>query len=188
MSSSDRKVTLIFDEMAIKWSSDIQYSKRDSIQWLEDYRLKGRSRFVANNARVFLARGLFTKWKQPFAFFFTSSTLKDIMLKNIIVQAITELFSLQVVGCRRFQLPFLLPQWKQNICPLWPLSTVEKHSQQSKKEWPKVWWEAGLLEVCGGILWARLQVSSKLWVKLATKLTKRHVELPHLQRSVLRKK
>ncbi|GFO39838.1 THAP domain-containing protein 9 [Plakobranchus ocellatus] len=86
----DKECTLIFDKMPIKEA--IVYNVRDDeIMGIEDYRKRGRTRFVANHALVFTARGLTSNWKQPFGFFFSSGTVKDTLLKDLLLFAILEL-------------------------------------------------------------------------------------------------
>ncbi|GFO36621.1 THAP domain-containing protein [Plakobranchus ocellatus] len=57
----------------------------------EDYAHLGRSRYIANHACVFMARGLTANWKQPLGFVFSSGTVKDVSLKQLILIAIIEL-------------------------------------------------------------------------------------------------
>ncbi|GFN89954.1 THAP domain-containing protein [Plakobranchus ocellatus] len=82
--------TLVFDEMSIKEA--LCYDpKHDVVRRFEDYAHLGRSRYIANQAGVFMARGLTANWKQPFGFVFSSGTVKDVLFKQLILSAITEL-------------------------------------------------------------------------------------------------
>ncbi|GFO46695.1 transposable element p transposase [Plakobranchus ocellatus] len=65
--------------------------KHDVVRGFEDYAHLGGSRYIANHACVFMAQGLAAIWKQPFGFVFSSGTVKDVLLKQLILIAITEL-------------------------------------------------------------------------------------------------
>lgn len=59
----------------------------DQIVGLEDFGISlGRSRRVANQALVFMVRGLTTKWKQPIAYFLTCDAGKSISKFNYYVE------------------------------------------------------------------------------------------------------
>lgn len=68
MSERAKYCTLVFDEVSIKeW---LQYDiSRDRIAGMEDFGGTGRTKHIANHASVFMVRGLFESWKQPFGFF-----------------------------------------------------------------------------------------------------------------------
>ncbi|GFO24972.1 THAP domain-containing protein 9 [Plakobranchus ocellatus] len=80
MTPDEKLCTLVFDEMSIKEA--VCYDpKQDVVRGFEDYAHLGRSRYIANHACVFMARGLAANWKQPFGFVFSSGTVKDVLLK-----------------------------------------------------------------------------------------------------------
>ncbi|GFO13507.1 THAP domain-containing protein 9 [Plakobranchus ocellatus] len=86
----EKLCTLVFDGMSIKEA--VCYDpKHDVVRGFEDYAHLGRSRYIANHACAFMARGLTANWKQPFRFVFSSGTVKDVLLKQLIFIAITEL-------------------------------------------------------------------------------------------------
>jgi hypothetical protein len=67
----DRVCALIFDEVSIK--SSLSYAAGpDHVEGLEDFGpVLGRSKKIANQALVFMVRGLKQKWKQPIAYYFS---------------------------------------------------------------------------------------------------------------------
>ena len=68
MDPKDRCVSLIFDEMALK-SALVYNNGLDIIEGFEDLGELGSSHFVADHALAFMVQGLYTKWKQPLAYF-----------------------------------------------------------------------------------------------------------------------
>ncbi|GFO15085.1 THAP domain-containing protein [Plakobranchus ocellatus] len=71
MTSNEKLCTFVFDEMSIKEAACYD-PKHDLVQGFEDYAHLGRSRYKANHACVFMARGLTANWKQPFGSVFSS--------------------------------------------------------------------------------------------------------------------
>ena len=76
MDPKDRCVSLIFDEMALK-SALVYNNGLDIIEGFEDLGELGSSHFVADHALAFMVRGLYTKWKQPLAYFLTAEQLEQ---------------------------------------------------------------------------------------------------------------
>ncbi|GFO49709.1 transposable element p transposase [Plakobranchus ocellatus] len=90
MTPNEKLCTLVFDEMSIKEA--VCYDpKHDVVRGFEHYAHLGRSRYIANHTCVFMARRLTANWKQPFGFVFSSGAVKDVLLKQLILIAITEL-------------------------------------------------------------------------------------------------
>lgn len=89
MEEIDRTCVLMFDEMSLH--QHFEYSSRsDSISGFEDLGHLGRSSKVANHALVFMAKGLYKKWKQPVAFYFTTGNLNSDKLVNILQSVLEE--------------------------------------------------------------------------------------------------
>jgi len=81
---------LVLDEMAIKES--VTYNcETDSIEGLEDFGRHGSTKYVANHALVFMARGLTTHWKQAVGYYLSSGPIKSEVLKSLILDAIDNL-------------------------------------------------------------------------------------------------
>lgn len=92
--SSDYKgkaCTVCFDEMYIK--EFIEYSKEfDFIEGLEDLGHYGRTNKSANCVLVFMARGIYSPWKFPIAYFLAHSGVNKTILKNLIIDVLQKLF------------------------------------------------------------------------------------------------
>ena len=82
MNEKDRCVALVFDEMVLK-SSLVYNHGLDKVEGFEDLGDFGSSHFVADHALVFMVWGLFSKWKQPLAYFLTASTVKPDQLQKL---------------------------------------------------------------------------------------------------------
>ena len=82
MDPKDRCVALIFDEVTLK-SALVYNDGLDMIEGFEDLGELGTSHYVADHALVFMVRGLYSKWKQPLAYFLTASTVRGEMLQTL---------------------------------------------------------------------------------------------------------
>jgi hypothetical protein len=90
MTESERVCALVFDEISLKTS--VSYDcKADCIVGYENFGQLGSTGKLANHALVLMARGLLTKWKQPLAYFQVSNTTSADLLKRIIEQCIGKL-------------------------------------------------------------------------------------------------
>lgn len=90
MDYTDRNVSLVFDEMAIK--SALVYNKGlDMIEGFENLGELGTTKYIADHALVYMVRGLYKKWKQPLAYFLTSGTVKGKALQLLTKQCIDKL-------------------------------------------------------------------------------------------------
>ncbi|GFN85680.1 transposable element p transposase [Plakobranchus ocellatus] len=71
--------------------------ERDYEEGLEYFgMICGRTEKPANHATVFIARGLISKWKQPFGYFLSHSTIKPMILHRVLMAAIEKLKSLDL--------------------------------------------------------------------------------------------
>ena len=92
-SDQDRQCVLLYDEMSLKCS--LSYNTyMDCVEGLEDYGAIGKTRFMANNALVFMVRGLANKWKQCIGYFLSSGPTKGDSLQYLTRQAIDKLSSI----------------------------------------------------------------------------------------------
>jgi hypothetical protein len=74
-----KRCTVCFDEISIK--ECLEFSKHyDFIKGFEDFGHLGRSSNVANTSLVFMARGIFSPWKIPIAYYLVRSAVKHGML------------------------------------------------------------------------------------------------------------
>jgi hypothetical protein len=90
MNESERVCALVFDRISLK-TSVIYDSKTDCIVGHENFGQLGSTEKLANHALVLTARGLLTEWKQPLAYFLVSNTISADLLKVIIEQCIVKL-------------------------------------------------------------------------------------------------
>lgn len=83
MEMAERKCVITFDEMCIK--QFLEYNKYlDLIEGFEDYGHLGRSKKTAKYALVFMARGIFSSWKLPLAYYFSNAGMSSEKLKEIL--------------------------------------------------------------------------------------------------------
>lgn len=88
--------------MAIK--KHLEYSKKlDIIEGLEDLGPLGRKPKHATHALVFMARGIYSSWKIPIAYFFSNNSVNKRDLKELIIYVITNItkigFSVRTLVC-----------------------------------------------------------------------------------------
>jgi hypothetical protein len=73
----------------------LEYSKDyDFIEGFQDLGSYGRSNKSANCVLVFMARGIYSKWKFPIAYFLTHSTINKKILKNVIIGFVPETYGM----------------------------------------------------------------------------------------------
>ena len=90
MSDHSKLCAIVFDEISLKESVNYDV-KNDELEGLENFGHLGRSKYVANHALVFMVRGLIDKWKQPFAYYLSSSTVTASTLKEVLLYYINKL-------------------------------------------------------------------------------------------------
>nr|CAI5848512.1 unnamed protein product [Callosobruchus analis] len=90
MKKMDKHCLLCIDEMSLK--SNLFYrTKSDEIIGFEDIGSEKKSNTICKNALVIMARGLYTRWKQPIAYFFVESQMKAADLRNMLEECIEKL-------------------------------------------------------------------------------------------------
>ncbi|GFO28687.1 THAP domain-containing protein 9 [Plakobranchus ocellatus] len=96
MSSCDKVCVICFEEVSIKKS--LSYDPvNDQVEGYEDLGNCGRSKNPANHALVFMVKGLYTNWKQPFAYMLSSGPVKSETLHILLQESIACL--LQIGPC-----------------------------------------------------------------------------------------
>lgn len=90
-SQRERACSICFDEMSIM--TNIEYSRGlDIIEGLKDLGHLGRSPKTANYALVFMARGIYSAWKLPLAYFLSNSGVKHdnlcLLIKQVLAKSI----------------------------------------------------------------------------------------------------
>lgn len=79
----DRFCTVIFDEVSI--SASLQFNESNGkVIGFEDLGQSDRSTKFADKALVFMVRGIRKKFKQPVAFYLTTSNMNGLKLAKII--------------------------------------------------------------------------------------------------------
>jgi len=112
MTEQERFCTLVFDEMKIK--NYLEYSKfLDLIEGYEDLGTKGRSNKLAGQALVFMIRGVYSKWKLPFAYFLPSTSISHKTLSELLIEAINKIFD-----CGFIVLSMVCDQGTNNVSAL----------------------------------------------------------------------
>lgn len=96
MSRQEKYCSLVFDEIKIK--NVLEYNKYlDLVEGYEDLGSKGRTNQLAGQAMVFMIRGLYSSWKLLIAYFLPSTSVKHIMLADLITEVLERLFQCGLV-------------------------------------------------------------------------------------------
>ncbi len=90
MSNQDKVCSLLVDEISLK--SNLQYDRcNDVIVGFEDKGHSfGRTAAKATSALIFMFRGLASNWSQPIGYVFTASTCKAAVIKDLLLECLTE--------------------------------------------------------------------------------------------------
>lgn len=81
-SFKEKACSFLFDEISIK--EFLEYSKAyDFVEGFEDIGRFGRANKSANIALVFMAKGIYSSWKFPVAYFLAHSAVKSNTLKTL---------------------------------------------------------------------------------------------------------
>lgn len=92
MTKQEKHCTLVFDELKIK--NFLEYSKYlDLVEGYEDLGPKGRTNKLAGQAMVFVIRGLYSSWKMPISYFLPATSVKHLVLSELLVEAVGRLFN-----------------------------------------------------------------------------------------------
>lgn len=95
MTAKDKLCAVLIDEMSIK--SSLKYDPhRDLIEGFEDWGW-GRSQYPATSALVLMARGLLSKWKQPFAYVLSKGPVKVAILHSLVKESLNRLLDVGLV-------------------------------------------------------------------------------------------
>ncbi|KAF0717771.1 Uncharacterized protein FWK35_00034244, partial [Aphis craccivora] len=90
MTNEEKYCVVVFDEMSIK--KYLEYSKYlDMVEGFEDLGHKGRTNKIASLAMVFIARGLYSRWKMPITYFLSASSMKHDILSELIIEVVEKL-------------------------------------------------------------------------------------------------
>ena len=100
MSERDKVCVLTLDEMSLK--SGLYYDlQKDIIEGMEDFGSLGKSKNVATQSLVFMVRGLACKWKQPVGYFLANAATPGSKQKVLLLECIKRIedagFTVKVV-------------------------------------------------------------------------------------------
>ena len=90
MPANSELCCVIVDEMALKEAVEYNQEK-DYVEGLEDFGVNGRTKYVANHATVFMARGLIFPWKQTVGYALSSGPIKYSDLHSLLLECIEKL-------------------------------------------------------------------------------------------------
>jgi len=92
MRELDRLCAVTLDEMSVKVGLKYDESS-DSIVGFEDFGPSGgKTKNAADQALVFMVRGIVTKWKQPVGYFVSSGSTKAGRLKGLLLETVERVF------------------------------------------------------------------------------------------------
>ena len=75
MRDIEKVCSVVFDEISLK--AGLTYNPQDDlVEGFEDFGSLGRTRLTATHALVFMIRGISSKWKQPIAYYLTNGPCK----------------------------------------------------------------------------------------------------------------
>ena len=192
MSIHSRLCAIVIDEMSIKESVTYNVEK-DEIEGFENFGLLGKTKFVANYAIVFMVRGLVSKWKQPLGYFLSSGSMTGSTMKVLLFQCIEKLTAIgiqvkviigdqgannrnlfeTVLGASAEKLYFMFSDSKLYVL-YDPLHLVKNVRNNFRKHDFTVNGEP--------VLWDYVRqfyvADSKLPIRMAPKLTSKHIDLP----------
>ena len=190
MENTSKLCVLTFDEISIKEGLAYQ-PDTDEVEGFENLGSVGRTKFVANHALVFMLRGISANWKQPLGYFLCSGTIKASVQRSLLFECLDKVKEAGLDVC-----VLICDQGANNQSMFNNLKiTVDNHfiMHQSKKIY--VMYDpphliksvrnnlknAGFLVEGDEILWEHIEafyaLDSQLPIRMAPKLTKKHVEL-----------
>lgn len=192
MSEAERLCVVIMDEMAMKECLCYNASK-DAIEGFEDFGNLGRTKFIANHAIAFMVKGIFRRWKQPVGYFLSSGPMSGQTMKTLLFELIEKLAQIGlkvkvVIGDQgsnnrnlfetilkaNVKKPYFVAS-ESKIYVLYDPPHLIKNVRNNLKKHG--------LEVDGhSVLWEYIKTfwefDSGLPIRLAPKLSSRHIELP----------
>jgi hypothetical protein len=191
MNEQNKLCALLLDEMSLK-TALVYNAPDDIIEGYEDCAHLGRSTKIANSALVFMVKGLCGKWKQPIGYFLSSNATSAEKLKALVTSAVEKLVNIglivRVVICDQgstnqqmfrlfnvcvdkpyvelsglqvvfmFDPPHLLKNVRNNLCKHDFVIDGKTVSWKYVKQF--------------------FESDSSLKIRMAPKLTKKHIELP----------
>ena len=192
MASGGELCSLVFDEISLR--EGVSYDEgKDEIEGLEDFGLFGKSKYVANHATVFMLKGLKFNWKQPIGYFLSCGPLNSHILHTILIDCLNHLchigFNVKAIIAdqgpnnqklfKQFlnvseQQPFFIHENKKYFVFCDPPHLIKNIRNNLKRN--------GFKTQEGVVLWKYIvdfyNIDCKNSVRMAPKLTNRHINLP----------
>ena len=194
MPTSGKACAVVFDEMSMK--EGLSYNKEeDNIEGVEDFGNQ-RTAYAANHATVFMVRGLLEPWKQAVGYFLSSGAISGALLKPLLSKCLDKVHEIgldvRAVIC---------DQGSNNRKAIYGLGVDEDHPfitykdkkihvffdpphllKNTRNNLKKTGFRMGDGEHARDIHWSFIEelyaLDSENGIKLAPKLTAKHIKLP----------
>ena len=191
MTFLERQCVLFFDEVSLK--SGLKYNAQDDeVEGFEDFGHLGRSQKPATHGLLFMVRGLTLNWKQAVSYVLSCGPVCAKLLKPLLFDVIKDLYSIGVYlriivcdqgsnNCSLFkqlgiteQQPFFFCENNKGFAMYEPQHLLKSVRNNLKKH--------GFSVGDKLIQWDHIakfyESDSKLPIRMAPKLTKKHIEIP----------
>jgi len=192
MPANSELCCVTFDEMALKEA--VEYNEeKDYVEGVEDFGSNGRTKYVANHATVFMARGLIFPWKQTVGYALSSGPIKYNDLYALLLECIESLensgLNVKVViadqgsnnrkmfeTCCKISAenPYFYANGKKVFVMYDPPHLLKNVRNNLRKH--------GFLVNGNEISWAHIQkfydLDKRNQIRVAPKLTDKHIDLP----------
>ena len=182
---------LLLDEMSLK--STLAYdSSKDIITGFENFGHLGSGSALCNSALVFMVKGLCAKWKQPIGYFLSKNAVSADKLKSLVITAVDKLSAIgldvRIIICDQ-------GSTNQQMLKILGVTVDKPYAEMQGKQVIFMYDPPHLLKsvrnnlvkhdflVEGNLVsWKYVtdfyNRDSQLQIRMAPKLTKKHIELP----------
>ena len=191
MSTHSKLCAILFDEMSIKERVSYDVSN-DNVCGLEDFGTGGRTRYVANHAGVFMVRGLVDKWKQPVGYFLTSGPMCSDRLQSTLLTCVEKVQAtgliVKVVICdqgsnnrsvvNKLGVTVDKPTFDHNDATIFVVYDPPHLLKNIRNNLKRNGFCANKERISWKYIEQFYQIDSSLPIRMAPKLTAKHVSLP----------
>ena len=196
MSEQEKQCVLVFDEMALK-TKFVYNRDRDCIDGFEDLGVLGTTQYHCDHALVFMLRGVSVKWKQPVGYFLVNGSVKPAVLNQLVQSCLDKLLKIGLLP-----MALVCDQGATNRCFLKSMCSVSleqpyilhnnrrifviydpphllKNIRNNLKKHDFVVHSAGQdHKICWEYVQKFYDFDKTMPVRMAPKLTDKHLELP----------
>ena len=191
MNEQQKLCSIVFDEMAIK--ENIRYNAAsDRVEGFESLYQGQSSKYIANHACVFMVRGIIENWKQAFGFFFSSGPMPAEKLKILLTDAINALnetgLNVKIVICdqgsnnrsmlQKLGVTVTSPFFHVNSKKIYAMYDPPHLIKNVRNNLKKTGYTVNGEDISWEDITKFYEIDSKLSIRTAPKLTKKHIELP----------